>query len=121
MLLFVAYALLAAMAVSWVAQSLGMIAPVAPGPLLRILLIANLAALVWRAAIRAACTGHEFGWREGVLAVIRIPVSNTIAILAGRRALFAYLRTLRGGPIVWEKTEHRDHPTLHGHGDSERA
>ena len=121
LLLFVAYALLAAMAVSWVAQSLGMIAPVSPGPVLRILLIANFAALVWRAAIRAACTGHEFGWREGVLAVIRIPVSNTIAILAGRRAIFAYLRTLRGGPIVWEKTEHRDHPTLHGHDGRERA
>ena len=34
---------------------------------------------------------------------------------AGRRALFAYLRTLRGAPIVWEKTDHRDHPAIDGH------
>ena len=113
LLLFLAYALLLSIAVSWAVRSLGRIGPVAPGPVLRMLLIANFAALVWRAVVRAAFTGREFGWREAMLAVIRIPVSNFIAILAGRRALFAYLRTLRGAPVVWEKTEHRDHPAFH--------
>ncbi len=112
LLLFVAYGLLAAMALSWAARGFGLIETVRMGPLLQLLVAANFAALVWRSAIRAVFTGREFGWREAALAVARIPVSNTIAILAGRRALFAYLRTLRGAPIVWEKTEHRDHPAI---------
>ena len=100
------------MALSWAARGFGLIETVRMGPLLQLLVAANFAALVWRSAIRAVFTGREFGWREAALAVARIPVSNTIAILAGRRALFAYLRTLRGAPIVWEKTEHRDHPAI---------
>ena len=115
LLLFVAYGLLVAMALSWAAHDFGLIGAVTPGPLLKVLIAANFLALVWRAAVRAVFTGREFGWREAALAVIRIPVSNTIAILAGRRALFAYLRTLRGAPIVWEKTDHRDHPAIDGH------
>ena len=113
LLLFVAYGLLAAMALSWLARWFGLLGPVALGPVLQILLTANFVALVWRAAVRAAFTGREFGWREAGLAVLRIPVSNTIAILAGRRALVAYLRSLRGAPIEWEKTEHREHPAMH--------
>jgi len=103
------------MALSWMARGFGLIEPVRLGPLLQLLVALNFVALLWRAAVRAFFTGREFGWREAALAVARIPVSNTIAILAGRRALFAYLRTLRGAPIVWEKTDHRDHPAIDGH------
>jgi adsorption protein B len=42
--------------------------------------------------------------------VARIPVANVIAIMAGRRALFAYVRTLRGARPRWDKTYHHAHP-----------
>ena len=44
--------------------------------------------------------------------MLRIPVSNAIAIFAGRRAVFAYWRTLKGEPPTWEKTVHRLHPSM---------
>ena len=35
---------------------------------------------------------------------------------AGRRALFAYVRSLFGGEVRWDKTAHRDHPALRADG-----
>ena len=81
-------------------------------PTIKLLLGVNLASLLWRAANRAAFTAREHGWNEGVRAVLRIPVSNIIAIMAGRRALNAYLAALAGRPARWDKTEHLDHPAL---------
>ena len=60
--------------------------------------------------MRFAFTATEFGWREGLHAVLRIPVANVISIMAGYRALFAYARTLRGEAAQWEKTAHDAHP-----------
>ena len=79
-------------------------------PVVRWMMIASAAGFVWRAGSRALFTAREYGWAEGVLAVLRIPVGNVIAILAGRRALLAYLRSLAGGRVVWDKTEHAAHP-----------
>ena len=55
-------------------------------------------------------TKAEYGWREGLRAVLRIPVANVISIMAGYRALFAYGRSLRGEALQWEKTAHDIHP-----------
>lgn len=112
LLLAIAYLLLLASAVQWAVVSLGLAPPIALSPLLEALLTANIAALFWRVAMRAWFTSREFGWKEGVVAIPRIVVSNLIAIMAGRRALVAYVRTLRGRRTVWDKTEHRDHPVL---------
>ena len=60
--------------------------------------------------MRFAFTAREYGAMEGVRAVLRIPVSNVIAIMAGRRALFAYLRSLSGEAARWDKTVHDLHP-----------
>jgi len=79
-------------------------------PWLAALLVANFIAFVWRAAVRFAFTVREYGWMEGLRAVGRIPVSNAIAIFAGGWALFAYVRTLRGEPLRWDKTFHHAHP-----------
>jgi len=84
--------------------------PWEPTPLLLTLLALNMAAFVWRAAMRFAFTAREYGAMEGLRAVLRIPLANIIAIMAGRRALFAYGRTLRGGDPQWEKTAHDHHP-----------
>lgn len=79
---------------------------------LRILVLASLFGFVWRSALRAVFTAREYGPLEGARAISRIPVANVIAIMAGRRALIAYLRTLRGTPVVWDKTAHSTHPAL---------
>ncbi len=91
------------------AEALGLVEAVPEGPLLRALVWFNAACLVWRVVLRSAFTSREYGWREGLLAVARLPVSNVIAIMAARRALVAYLRVLRGGRLRWEHTVHGLH------------
>jgi len=61
---------------------------------------------VWRAAMRFMFTAREYGLREGVLAVLRMPLANIVMIMAGRRAVMAYCRSLAGGHVGWDKTEH---------------
>ena len=81
-------------------------------PRLHALMALGIIGFIWRAASRAAFTTREYGWGQGVLAVLRIPVANIITIMAGRRAFVAYCRALRGIRAVWEKTEHHEHPAL---------
>ncbi|MDE2404096.1 MAG: glycosyl transferase family protein [Sphingomonadales bacterium] len=69
----------------------------------------GMANLVWRGTLRAAFTAREYGWDEGLRALLRIPVGNVILILSGRRALSAYLLSLAGVPVRWDKTAHRQH------------
>jgi adsorption protein B len=47
---------------------------------------------------------------------MRVPVANIIAIMAGRRAIAAYIASLFSGETKWEKTPHFSHPArvLHG-------
>jgi bacteriophage N4 adsorption protein B len=82
----------------------------APSPELRTMVLISLISFVWRATFRFAFTAREYGWAEGCLAVLRIPVANLVAILAGRRAIMAYLGTLRGAKVHWEKTIHSTIP-----------
>lgn len=86
--------------------------PLPPSPEVRSMLVISLCGVVWRAMWRLAWTAREYGLAEGCRAVLRIPLANIIAIMAGRRALAAYLRTLGGEAIVWDKTEHLTHPAL---------
>jgi len=72
-------------------------------------LIATTAAFVWRVAVRFVLVGREYGWADGLGAVLRIPVGNVIAIVATRRAVARYAATLFGKPARWEKTEHDRH------------
>lgn len=91
-------------------DGLGMERPWAADPLLAVLVLANLASFAWRALLRLAFTAREHGLAEGLRAVLRIPVANVIAIMAGRRALAAYCRSLRGEVPSWDKTRHEVHP-----------
>ena len=68
------------------------------------------AGLVWRLFPRAAFTTAQYGWREGLRSLPRQLIGNYIAILAGRRAFADYAASLRGKPVVWDKTDHRHHP-----------
>ncbi|WP_235522920.1 glycosyl transferase family protein [Novosphingobium sp. Leaf2] len=85
-------------------------AQLAASPGLRAMVHACAAALLWRCVMRFAFTTRDYGVVEGLGALMRIPVANFIAILAGRRALWGYLATLRGDPVTWEKTRHDHHP-----------
>lgn len=107
-----AYLLLVIAGILWLVDIAGKGRPWHPDPLVMLLLYANLASFAWRAAMRFAFTAREYGWREGIRAILRIPLANCIAILAGRRALTAYFRTLLGAPPKWEKTAHDAHPVL---------
>src|SRR6478735_10022589 len=110
LVLFVGYTVFALAAVLFAAGALGFVAHSRLEGWLVALLWANLAAFVWRAAVRFVFTAREYGWAEGLWAVARIPVSNLIAIAAGKRALLAYVRTLLGEQPRWEKTFHDAHP-----------
>ena len=81
-------------------------------PTLLLLLWFSLAGLAWRAMLRAVFVAREYGWRQGLLSVLRIPLANLIAIMAGRRAMGAYFASLRGHAIVWDKTTHVRHPVF---------
>lgn len=79
-------------------------------PLAHALLWACGVALAWRAGFRFLFTASQYGAAEGLRGVLRLPVANFIAIMAGRRALAAYVRALAGEAVVWDKTVHRLHP-----------
>ena len=110
LVLAAAYVLLVIDAVLLVLRLMGKAPMLSLSPSLRLMLLASFAGFLWRAASRAAFTGREYGWREGLFAVLRIPIANIIAIMAGRRALTAYLRSLQDGKVVWDKTVHDAHP-----------
>jgi adsorption protein B len=59
-----------------------------------------------------AFTAREYGPVEGVMAILRIPVANVIAIMAARRALSRYAATLGGKAPGWDKTSHTAHPAM---------
>jgi adsorption protein B len=110
LVLFTAYLLLALAAVLSLANWLGFGRPWEPSGFLLLVLWANLASFVWRAAMRFAFTAREYGWSEGLWALARLPFANVITIMAGRRACAAYTMSLLGRRVRWDKTEHDAHP-----------
>ncbi|MBK9009456.1 glycosyl transferase family protein [Novosphingobium sp.] len=110
LVLAAAYLLLLIDAVLVIAGWLGYPSTLATSPAARWLLGIGLAGVIWRGALRPAFTGREYGLAEGLRAVLRIPLANIIAIMAGRRAFAAYFRALRSGKVAWDKTAHDLHP-----------
>lgn len=114
LVLAIAYLLLVLSGIAWGLSLAGLTEPLAGSPLLQTVLLLNLASLLWRIGMRFAFTAREHGLGEGLLAIARIPVANIVAIMAGRRAFMAYVRTLRGELPRWDKTEHWHHPAARG-------
>ena len=110
MLLLLGYTLLALTLLLLAAANLGWTDPQPLSPLVAALLFMNLGFFVWRAIWRFVFTARNYGVKEGVLAVLRIPVTNLVAIMAGHRAVVAYMRALAGGALEWDKTPHDRHP-----------
>ncbi|MGD9809907.1 MAG: glycosyl transferase family protein [Sphingobium sp.] len=63
--------------------------------------------MIWRLLFRFVWTARAYGLKQGLCAVPRVVVGNIVAMMAARRAVGLYLRHLRGGTVVWEKTQHR--------------
>jgi adsorption protein B len=114
LVLLAGYALVVLTGVMGMAVLAGIAQPVPLTPLLKGLLIANGLAFVWRVAARFAFTARQYGLREGLLAVMRLPLANVIAIISGRRAVLTYAATLGGRAAVWDKTDHDVHPAQMG-------
>ena len=114
LVLLVGYVLVVLTGLMGAAVATGLTQPVPLTPLLKGLLIANTLAFAWRLALRFAFAAREYGWRQGLMAAARLPLANVIAIIAGRRALFAYTATLGGRAAAWDKTDHEVHPAQLG-------
>lgn len=76
------------------------------GSILHMLMLGNLGMLLWRLAMRGLHTAQIHGWRQGIRAVLRQPVSNIILVMTAWRALRDHVLGMRGKPLVWDKTVH---------------
>lgn len=113
LVMMVGYVLVALTGVMGLMIVAGFALPAPLSPLLKIVLLANAAAFGWRIVMRFAFAAREYGLAEGGWAVARLPLANVIAIIAGRRAVFTYVRTLRGRAAAWDKTDHDAYPAAH--------
>ncbi len=83
----------------------GVPAPV-PGPGMQAVLAANLLLLLWRIGVRWAMVRRAYGRAEAIRSIPRLMIANLVALLAARRAIVRYAGTLRGRPVLWDKTAH---------------
>ncbi|MCW3846535.1 glycosyl transferase family protein [Sphingomonas sp. LB-2] len=104
--LALAYAALLLWGLSFTVHALSGITPGALAPSMRWLLAVNFGLLGWRLLVRAAVTGGAYGWRDALLSIPRVIIGNVIALMAARRAMFAYVRMLAGAVPEWDKTAH---------------
>ena len=107
LVLFAAYLALVLWGVLLLASRLGFAVPLAPSPFIQALLWVNFASMIWRMAMRSIFVGGSYGWLYGIGAIPRTILANFIAMMAARRAVFLYLNSLVGKPLVWDKTQHR--------------
>ncbi|MGY2734320.1 glycosyl transferase family protein [Sphingomonas sp. UYP23] len=106
LVLFCAYAALVAWGATLLAHALTGTVAAPPSAAMRRLLELNGGLLAWRLVWRAAATGAAYGWREALWSLPRALVSNYVALLAARGAMSAYVRSLRGATLRWDKTSH---------------
>ena len=78
-----------------------------PDPLMSTLLTASLSLFLWRTMMRSVCSAHQYGWRQGLLSVPRVAISNGVSVAASFMAVVGYIRILWTGEVRWAKTEHQ--------------
>lgn len=78
----------------------------APSPALYALLLVNGSFLLWRLCWRCGFATAHYGWRQGILSILRMITSNIIAILSARRSLSLYVHYMIHGVVSWDKTRH---------------
>lgn len=107
LVLFAAYCATIGYGIALVLAQLGL-EPVRPMPRwLETALFITAFLMLWRLIFRAYWTTKFYGWREGIRAIPRVIVCNLVAMIAARKAMTSYIKQLRSGHVVWEKTTHR--------------
>ena len=106
LVLLAGYLVVVIWAVTAVAETFGLLERDPLGSLLKTVVLVGAVGLVWRALMRFAFTTIQYGRAEGFRAIVRLPIANIVTIVAARRALAAYVRSLRGHEPVWDKTDH---------------
>jgi adsorption protein B len=77
------------------------------GSMLLVLVVANLAALAWRMAVRAWLVGRLYGTGHALLSGPRLVLGGLIGVAATARALFLFVQhRLTGKPLRSEETAH---------------
>lgn len=66
---------------------------------------------LWRITIRLVVRVREYALIEPLCALLRLPLFNVIAIIAGRPTVNTKTRLIIGAATVWDKIEHGAHPT----------
>ncbi|WP_242124433.1 glycosyl transferase family protein [Sphingobium sp. Sx8-8] len=107
LVLFTAYLTLLLWGVLLISGVFGLSHRIRPSPTIEPLLWLNFGFMIWRMAMRAVFVGHSYGWAHGLTSIPRTIIGNFIAMMAARRAMFLYLRSLTGKPLTWDKTQHR--------------
>lgn len=110
-ILFAAYLALLLWAILGVARLFVAVPGTAVSPAVSALLWINFALMLWRTAMRTLFSARNYGWRHGLGAIPRTFIANLIVILAARRAVFLYAKSLFGKPLTWDKTQHH-FPTM---------
>ncbi|MET0360919.1 MAG: glycosyl transferase family protein [Sphingobium sp.] len=106
-ILCAAYIALLLWGILWLVGHIMPIDAVPIGPGMEWLLVTNGCLMLWRGTMRVAFTARSYGWRHGVGALPRMLLGNIITMLAARRAVMLYTRSLLGQPLTWDKTRHR--------------
>ena len=87
---------------------LGLFVPLPLPPLVLALAPFTVAMAALQALSRAAIVYRFYGWRQAVMAPLRIPLANAINTVAAARATWRYWNArVRGEPLVWLKTAHQ--------------
>ena len=76
-------------------------------PLVADLFLLNLGFLVWRLVHRLIFTWRIYDWRQALMSVPRLAVSNFVNFFATARAVRIYgMHLITGKALVWDKTSH---------------
>ena len=105
-ILALAYVAIALTGLLWICSATGLYQMQPISTPLKIMLGLNAVFLAWRLVIKGYFVFLLYGFREALLSVPRTLVANIINIMAARRALALYVRSLAGTPIRWDKTSH---------------
>lgn len=107
LVLFAAYCASLGYALLTLSAAAGLGPPPFMSPLIEGALLVTTLLMLWRLAARFFWSSRAYGWKQGLLAIPRTLFANIVSMLAARRAISLYLRQLRNGTVIWEKTHHR--------------
>lgn len=107
LVLLAAYGALLGHGLLLIGTSMGIAAFPALSLMVRLLLDITFCLMLWRLVVRFYWSARSYGWRQGLYSIPRVFFGNIITMLAAQRAIGLYVRQLRSGRVVWDKTRHQ--------------